>query len=169
MEQIIVEKILRITKNRKRLEEKLGVRIENRGKEVFITGKPEQEYTAIKIVEALDFGFPFSSAMLIEEEDFIFEIVNIKSHTTRRDMERIRARIIGKGGKAIKTLSDLTKCSLELKDNQVGIIGDPEHIKNAEEAIVLLIKGSKHSNVYAHLEKHQIKPIVDLGLKNAKQ
>ncbi len=165
METIYCEKIPRIIKNKKRLEEKLHVKISNRGKEVTIEGKPEDEYIAEKVIEALNFGFPFSSTLLIRNEGYTFEILNIKDYTKRKDLEIIRARIIGKKGKTLQTLHQLTKCDLELKDNHVGIIGDPEHIENAQEAVISIIKGSKQSNVYSHLEKHQVKPVVDLGLK----
>ena len=141
------------------------VKIKNRGKEVIIDGKPEDEYVAEAVIKALEFGFPFSVAMSIKEQDYMFEIINIKDHTNRRDLGRIRARIIGKQGKALKTISNLTKCYFELKDNSIGIIGDPEYMKNAQEAIISLIKGSKHSNVYSYLEKHHVEPIIDLGLK----
>jgi len=80
-------------------------------------------------------------------------------------MESVRGRIIGKNGKAIKTLSDLTKCYLELKDNELGIIGNEEHIELAIESTIQLIGGSKHANVYKGLEKNQPEMIYDLGLK----
>ena len=166
METIYCEKVPRIIKNKKKLEEKLNVEIKNRGKEVTIKGKPEDEYIAEAVIESIEFGFPFSVAMMIKDHEYLFEIMNIKDHTNRRDLERIRARIIGKGGKTFKTIHKLTKCYFELKDNSIGIIGDPEYIKNAQEAIISLIKGSKHSNVYNYLEKHQIKPIFDFGLRN---
>jgi ribosomal RNA assembly protein len=165
METIYCEKVPRIIKNKKKLEDKLNIKIKNRGKEVTIEGKPEDEYVAEKVIDALNFGFPFSIALLVKDEDNILEILNIKDYTKRKDLERIRARIIGKGGKTLATLHQLTKCNFELKDNQVGIIGDPEYIENAQEAIISLIKGTKQSNVYSHLEKHQVKPVIDLGLK----
>ncbi|MBU2615787.1 MAG: hypothetical protein KKC19_01660 [Nanoarchaeota archaeon] len=169
MERIIIEKIQRITKNRKKLEKTLNVKIENRGKEVFVTGEAEDEYIAEKVIEALEIGFPFSTALLLKEEDYMLEIINIKNHTTRKDLERIRARIIGRNGKTLKTLSDLTGCYFEIKENQVGIIGDAEFIKNAQDALISIIKGSKQSNVYSNLEKQRVQPIEDLGLKEAKK
>ena len=165
MKKILSEKIARIIKNRKKLEKNLKVKITNRGKEVFIDGNSEDEYYAEKVIEALDFGFPFGVAMLIAEENNVFEILNIKDYTKRHDLKVIRARIIGKEGKTLKTLHDLTKCNIELKDNFVGIIGDSEHIENAQEAIISIIRGAKQSNVYTALEKNQVKPIIDLGLK----
>ena len=165
MKTILSEKLLRILKNKKRLEKALNIKISNRGKEVQIHGKPEEEYIAEKVIDALNFGFSFSVAISIKEDDLEFEILNIKDHTTRKDLERVRARIIGKGGKTLKTLNQLTKCNFELKDNFVGIIGLPEYIENAQESVISIIKGAKQSNVYSHLEKNQLKPVLDLGLK----
>ena len=165
MKTILSEKLLRILKNKKRLENKLNIKISNRGKEVQIHGEPEEEYIAEKVIDALNFGFPFSVAISIKEENLEFEILNIKNYTTRKDLERVRARIIGKGGKTLKTLNQLTKCNFEIKDNQVGIIGLPEYLENAQESVISIIKGSKQSNVYSHLEKNQLKSVLDLGLK----
>lgn len=165
MKTIISEKLPRIIKNKKRLEKALNIKITNRGKEVIISGNPEDEYIAEKIIDAINFGFPFSSALLIKSEDCMFEIIPIKDYTNRKDLSVIRARIIGKKGKTLKTLSQLTKCDLELKDNCVGIIGPPECIENAQDAIISIIRGSKQANVYAYLEKHQVKPVDDFGLK----
>jgi len=168
MKIILSEKLSRIIKNRKRLEEELNVKITNRGKEVFIKGNPTDEYIAEKVIDALNFGFPFSTAILIKEEDFIFEIINIKEYTKRKDLERIRARIIGTKGKTLQTLHQLTKCYFELKDNHIGIIGPAEYLENGQEAVISIIKGAKQSNVYSFLEKHQVKPVIDFGLKNKK-
>jgi ribosomal RNA assembly protein len=169
MKIIIVDKIARIIKSRLKLERFLNVRITNRGREVKIEGSAEDEYAAEKIIDALNFGFPLGVALLIKEEDNVFEVVRIKDHTTRHDLERVRGRIIGKGGGTLKTLNELTKCYFELKDNEVGILGHPEYIENAQEALISLIKGSKQSNVYAHLEKNQVKLVEDLGLREDKK
>jgi len=165
MKTIISEKLPRILKAKKKLEKDLEIKIRNRGKEVFIEGDPESEYTSEKVIDAINFGFPFSAAIQIKEENFLFERINIKDHTKRKDLIVIRARIIGKGGKTLKTLSHLTECFFELKDNEVGIIGSAENIKNAEVALISIIKGAKQANVYSFLEKRKIKPEYDLGLK----
>ncbi len=165
MKRIIYEKSQRIIKNEKKIEKILNIKIKNRGKEIIIESKPEDEYIAEKVLEALEIGFPFSVAMMIKENNYSFEIINIKDHTNRKDLKRIRARIIGKDGRTLKTLSDLTRCYFEMKDNFIAIIGNPEYTKNAHEAIISIIKGSKQANIYSHLEKHQPKPVFDLGLK----
>ena len=168
MSILISEDASKVIKNKKKLERLLNVKITIKGKEITIEGIPEDEYIAEKVIDAINFGFPVSVALLIKEEDFLFEILDIKKYTHRKDFETIRARIIGKGGKTLKTLNTLTQCYFELKDNDVGIIGSAELIKNAQDAVIFLIQGSKQANVYTYLEKHHVRPVLDLGLKEKK-
>lgn len=169
MKKIICEKAIRIVKNKDNLEKELNVKIGINGKEISFSGKPENEYIAEQVIEALNLGFPFSDALKIKKENILFEILNIKEYAHQKDFERIRGRIIGKDGRALKTISNLSDCNIELSGNRLGIIGDCENIRHVEEACKLLIKGSKHANVYAYLEKHQAEPIFDLGLKEIKK
>ncbi len=165
MKKIISEKIARIINAKKHLEKVLNLKIENRGKEVFLTGASEDEYIGEQVIDAINLGFPISTALLIKTEDFLYEILSIKKHTKRKDFKTIRARIIGTKGKTIRNLCQLTECYLEIKDNEIGIIGPPECIRITQDSIISLIKGAKQANVYAFLEKHKIEPIKDLGLK----
>jgi ribosomal RNA assembly protein len=169
MIKIISENPKEIKKNQKNLEKNLSVKIEIKGNDITFEGTAENEYIAEKVFDAIDFGFSIHKVLKIKKEDASFEILDVKGYTKKKDMKRIVGRIIGTQGKTIKTLSDLTKCSFEVKDNRVGIIGTPELIQNAENAIIFIIQGSKQSNVYAFLEKHQIKPVLDLGLKEEKK
>jgi len=165
MKTLISEKFIRIIKNKKRLEKALEITISNRGKEITIEGEPAEEHIALQVLDALNFGFPFATALSIKEEDKVLEVLSIKEHTNRKDFTSIRARVIGRGGKVLKTLSNLTGCDLELRNNQIGIIGEPTLIKVTVEALISLIRGAKHGNVYTFLEKNQQEPIYDLGLK----
>jgi ribosomal RNA assembly protein len=158
MKKIILDKIPRITKARKILEKELNVKIALLGREISITGKPEDEYISERVIEAIDFGFPIDAALMIKEEDLALEILNIKEHTKRKDYKRIRGRIIGKEGKTKNTISSLTDCFIEVKDNRVATVGHPENVKTARQAIISLIKGTKQANVYAYLEHHRPLP-----------
>lgn len=168
MESIISEKPEKIIRNKKKLENDLDVKITKKSGEIYIEGAPEDEYFARQVIEAINFGFPISISIMIKTENLTFDRINIKEHTKSKNLERIRARLIGKNGRTLKTLTELTDCHFEIKDNDVGIIGDPERIKNAHDAVVHLITGAKQANVYAYLEKHQPKPLLDLGLKREK-
>lgn len=164
-DKVIVDKVPRILKSKKQLETKLKIKISNRGREIYVEGDPLNEYVAMLVIEAIDFGFKVSSALRIKEQDNLFEVLNIKDYTKRRDLERIRGRIIGKEGRTLKTLRNLTGCDIEVKDNKVGIVGSAEDFENAQNAVISIIRGAKQSNAYAFVEKNQPKPIVDLGIK----
>jgi KH domain-containing protein len=166
---LVCDDISKVIKNRKKLERLLNVKIIIKKEEISVEGNPEDEYIAEKVIDAINQGFPIQTALLIKEEDFLFEILDIKNYTHRKDYETIRARIIGKDGKTLKTLNTLTECHFEIKNNDVGIIGSPECIKNGQYAIIMIVQGSKQANVYAFLEKHQVKPVIDLGLKEKKK
>jgi ribosomal RNA assembly protein len=168
MKKIISDKIARILKNKNNLEEELNIKISVKGEEVEIDGEPEDEYIAEQVIDAINMGFPYSTAFLIKKEDYFFEILNIKDYTTKKDLKSVRARIIGKNGKTLKVLADLSGCFFELKDNSVGIIGNPELIRPAQDALISLIRGAKQANVYTGLEKNRPEPIEDLGLKPVK-
>jgi len=83
MKIILCEKLPRIIKT-KTTWKALECKNKNRGKEVSIEGKPENEYVAEKVIDALNYGFPFSNAILIKEQNATFEILNIKEHTKRK-------------------------------------------------------------------------------------
>lgn len=167
MKTINCSRIARVIKNHKRLMEELNVKITNRGREVTIIGTPEDEYIAAQTIEALNFGFPYLEAISMKKEGKLMETVNIKEYTSRRDMEQVRGRLIGQGGKALRTLSNLTGCAVELKENTIGIIGEPENLERAASAAIAIAKGAKHSSVWRELENSQPKPIYDLGLRDA--
>lgn len=169
MKKLISEKIARILKNKKTLEKELNVKITNAGKEVSISGDSIDEYIAEKALDAINLGFPLSVALTIKDEDFTFEVINIKDYTKRKDMGAIKARIIGKDGKTLRTLNNLTDCNFEILNHEIGIIGDAENIEAARQAVISLIQGAKQANVYAYLEKHHPLPILDLGLKEMKK
>jgi len=169
-QEIYIENIAEILKNKPRLERELKVKINNQGKNFSILGIAENEYLALKVFEAIGLGFSVEKALRLKDETMLLQTVNIKSITKRNDLERIRARIIGTHGKTIGNLSKLSQCQLSLKDNNIGIIGNAENIDEGILAVKSMIHGSKQSNVYSRLEKETKKrredPIYYENIKN---
>lgn len=153
MQQIYAEKFGKILKNKSFLEKSLGVKIKNQGKNILIEGNTENEFIALKVIEAIELDFSISRALLLKNPDIMLHIMNIKDLTKRHDLERIRARIIGTQGKTICNLYNLSDCFISINDNLIGIIGETENIKEAMIAIRLIVQGSKQANVYRRLEK----------------
>jgi len=83
MKRFFIDKLGRIIKLRKQIEKELDVVISNKGKEITINGTPEEEYIAEKVIDAVDFGFALEIALLIRDEDYLFEIINIKNYTKK--------------------------------------------------------------------------------------
>lgn len=167
MKKAIFNEYKKLLQVRKKIQKILDVSIINRGKEITIKGNPENEFLTLQILDALEMGFPIEIALKIVEEDVSFERLNIKDYTKRKNLEAIRARIIGKNGAALRTMVEISECAIELKDNKIGIIGNVENIRIAESAIISLIQGSKHATVYSYLEKRKPEPIIDIGLKES--
>ena len=155
MQEIYTEFIRKVLQNKPKLEKRLNVKITNKGKNLFINGKPENEYTALQVIEAVNLGFSVDRALLLKDANIILQTLNIKDITKKHNLEEIRARIIGKQGRTLKTLNKLTNCVISLKDNHIGIIGDVEDIEDAVQAITSVIQGSKHGHVYGRLERQK--------------
>src|SRR3989338_4051106 len=169
MKKIILNDPQKIIKLKNKLEKWLNVKISSKNNELLVEGKSEDEYYAEKVIDEINFGFLIKRAILIKKNYLVFEILNIKNYMRGKNTARIRGRIVGEGGRALATLSQLSDCYLEIKGNQVGIIGDSENIERAQNAITMLIKGSKHANVYAFLERSHPEHILDFGLRENKR
>lgn len=170
METIIFEKTGEVRRNLKELEEKLKVSIKIVGKKVIITGEAMDEYEAMIILDAINFGFSEKKALQLKDPDFQFRKISIKDFTRRKNLEDVRGRLIGSEGKTKRTIENITDSELEIRNNSVGIICLADSMDDTVTAIKNLVRGSKQSNVYAYLEKMNANRkrtlAADLGLKS---
>lgn len=170
MKSLVVENIRKVKKAVPRIEKRTKVKISfGSGGRVFLKGSELEEFVVEKIVEAVDFGFDLEDAFLLLREDFVLKFIDIKSFTRRKNLKDVRSRVIGKRGKAIKTIEELSGCVMVVHDNCVGVIVDSLHLEAVVQAIQLLIQGAKHGNVFAYLErqnKEKSKFEEDLGLRD---
>jgi KH domain-containing protein len=165
MEIFSSETIRKISKNKKLLEKKLKVKIEINDSEVNLKGKEIDVYVGEKVLEAIARNFSINTALLLLSEDYVLEDIPIRTVTKKKNLENIKARIIGTKGKTLKVLSELSNCNITLHNNTVSIIGRGEDVKEATVAIKRLILGSKQSNVYSYLERNRSREEENLGLK----
>jgi rRNA processing protein Krr1/Pno1 len=156
-QEIYIESIRKVMDNKDILEKELQVKITNKGKNVFVDGDGDKEFIAINVLEALHLGFSLDTALLLKDEEIIFQILNIKDLTKRKDLHEVRARIIGTYRKTLDNLENLSECAICLHENKVGIIGKVDNISDAIIALKSIIQGSKQGNVYARLERERKK------------
>ena len=67
-------------------------------------------------------------------------------------IERIKGRIIGENGTARLNMENLTGAKISVYGRTVGIIGEPNQLRLAVDAISSLCSGSMHGPVYNKLE-----------------
>ncbi|MBI2628729.1 hypothetical protein HYW74_01450 [Candidatus Pacearchaeota archaeon] len=156
MKSLYIKSARKILQNKDELEKKLKVKITVKGQNTSITSAFDNEvdeYFAERVLLALDYPFLIEDALLLLNEDYLFEAIHIKDHTKRHDLKVIKGRIIGTQGKTLRVLQDLSNAIIAVKDNDVAIIAESSDFENARQAVISLIKGSKQGNVYARLEK----------------
>jgi ribosomal RNA assembly protein len=151
--RLVVENSRKIKKAIPLIETKISIKIQFNKGSVSISGKELEEYLVEKVLQAVDFGFDIEDALLLLKENFVLEFVNIKEHTHRKNLTDIRARLVGTGGRAKRTIEELTGGVVVLNANTVGIIVDNMHLGQAIQGIISLIQGSKHGNVFSYLER----------------
>jgi ribosomal RNA assembly protein len=171
MRIINIESMEKIRRAVPRIEDKIKINIGFGKSSVTVNGSELNEFLTEKIIHAIDFGFDVEDALLLKNEDFVLEFIDIKEHTNRKNLKDVRARVIGTNGKAKKTIEKLTGCIIVVKDNLIGLIVDSTHSDSVIQAIKSLIQGSKHGNVFMYLEKQNASKKYsdeDLGLRSKK-
>jgi len=150
----ITEKLKYILKKHKiKLEKELNIEIDIKEDHAEIKAGAFSEYIAKDIIDALSFGFDINTALLIQNPDYMFTVINLKELVRNSRLKDVRGRIIGEKGKAKRVISELAECDMTISDNTVALIGKTENIAVASKAIQSLIRGSPHASVYAFLEK----------------
>ena len=167
MKTILVQNLSKVKKAVPRIESKIKVNFTFGKDRVNIDGSELSEFLVEQIVRAIDFGFYVEDALLLINQDFILEFVNIKENTRRNNLKDVRSRVIGTEGRAKRTIENLTGAIMVVKVNEIAVIVDSEHLDSTIQSIKSLIQGSKHGNVFAYLEKQgKAKRLMDddLGL-----
>lgn len=153
MQSFIFHKTLELKRAKQELEQALNIKIKIQGKTVTIEGSSLDEYEASLILDAINFGFSAKKALLLKNENMLFRVLNIKKITRKKNLQEVRARVIGKEGKTRKTIENITNAEVLIKDNEIGIIGNAELIDEITTIVTNLVRGTKQSNVYRYLEK----------------
>ena len=155
-EQLYTQNRRKILQNKKLLENSLKVKISVQDDTLFFDGEAKDEFLALRVFEAIDLGFSINKALLLTDEDYVFEKVLMKKVTRRKDMSQVRARVIGTNRKALDTIESLTDCFVVVHENTIGVIGRLEDVNNALFALKRIVAGSNHANMYAWLEKKRL-------------
>lgn len=113
-----------------------------------------QPFKAMEIVTAIGRGFSPENAMKLLKGENALHIIDLREFVGKSStqIERIKGRIIGEGGKARKNMEKLSGTDISVYGRTVAIIGDPTKLKVAVDAISALSSGGTHGAVYGKLE-----------------
>ena len=151
---------------KKQFEKKFNceITVDSNSGEVIVNGEDSvAKFILSNIVHAINFGHSPQNAMLLEDESYVLDFIDVKNMV--RDHNRLRVvmgRIIGKEGSTRKLIEEITKCGVSVKDNIVSVIGPYENTVLVHEALEMLINGSSHKSFYGFLERNRTK--MDTGL-----
>jgi len=137
---------------REKIEKELGAKISIDGNSVQISGEGFGVWQARSIVRAIGRGFSPQKAERLFDENEELVVIELKEFGDKR-MEAIKARVIGAGGKTRYMIEEFTGASVSVYGKTISLIGAPEQIKNAKEAVVMFMNGSMHATVYRFLER----------------
>lgn len=142
----------------KRAIEKAGnVKLNVESKTGEVTIRANDALTAwqgANVVRAVARGFPPEIARNLFKPDYAYEIISLEEHArNKKDIVRLRGRLIGKDGKARDRIQFLTQAQIRVQGKTVVILGKSLCVANAHRAIIMLLAGAPHLRVFAFLKE----------------
>jgi len=107
------------------------------------------------VVRAIGRGFNPEVAMMLLEDDYVLEVIDIRRFVgdTKNALTRMRGRLIGERGRARMYIEERTNTKISIYGHTVSIIGKTYDVVAAREAIISLLEGSMHSTAYRLMER----------------
>ncbi|MCL5433842.1 MAG: KH domain-containing protein [Candidatus Marsarchaeota archaeon] len=111
------------------------------------------EYILKDVIFAFGRGFDLATARKLIEDGEFFSIIDLGSiFKKKKQIYRIKARIIGKNGKTKLYIESVSGVKISIYGDTVAFIGTENGIHEAETAVNLIIKGKNHKTAYKHME-----------------
>ena len=126
--------------------------------EVFIKSQGDvekiQPFKAMEIVTAIGRGFSPENAMILLDGENTLHVIDLREFAgkSNANVERIKGRIIGEGGRARRNMENLSGTHISVYGRTVSIIGDASKLRLTVDAISSISSGSMHGAVYDKLE-----------------
>jgi len=132
---------------------KLKVNLED-NEITYETDDPLLGLTLQRVLQAFGRGFSMDDALNLLDDEYGLEIIDITEYAgkSKNRLIELRGRVIGKEGKAKRTIENLTNTKIAVSGKTVSILGRWEDIPRARHAIEMLLKGAMHRTVYRWLE-----------------
>jgi ribosomal RNA assembly protein len=133
------------------------IRVSKEGDVTISSSDNMNNYLASLVIKAIGRGFNPEIALLLLNEQNSMEIISMSefSRKSEKNLIRIRARLIGKEGKARMMLETLTNTHISVYGKTASIIGAVYDVLLAKHAVERLLQGAPHGNVYKYIESQK--------------
>ena len=111
-------------------------------------------FKAVEVVTAIGRGFSPDNALTLLDGDNALCVVDLRDFVGKStsNIERIKGRLIGEGGRARRNVESLTRTRISVYGRTVSIIGPAAALRTAADAVSSISSGSMHGAVYNKLE-----------------
>jgi ribosomal RNA assembly protein len=147
-------------KIKREIETLLGIRLDIDSEDGVVTIKNVGDdvlaaWKGRDMVKAIGRGINPEKAMLLSRDEYILEIIEFTEILGRSEkaIKRQKARIIGRQGRTRRYIEEHSGAALAIKGKTVAILGTPEEVGIAKEAVLKLASGIPHGVVYRFLDK----------------
>jgi len=124
---------------------------------VKITGEdPLGVLTARKMITAIGRGFSPEVAERLADENCDIHVISLHDYSPKK-RERLLGRVIGRRRRSLNIIEKETGASIVVKGKTVAIIGAPDELGPAEDAVVELLGGSTHSHAFRAMDRKREK------------
>lgn len=138
---------------RREIEKKTNtaLNVDTEENEVVVSGEDNLDVlVSCSIVKAVGRGFNPKIAMLLCKEDYCLEMIDITDFVgkSKKNLIRLKSRLIGRDGKAWKTIEKFSNVKMAVYGKTVCLIGKIDDVFVAKRAIEDLLKGAPHGRIY---------------------
>lgn len=134
----------------------MKIEIDSKTGEVFIEpAKSNANFlSAAGIVKAIARGFSPKNALLLLDEEFYLEIIDVGEFgkTKKRQFSR-KGRVIGAEGKIRTRIETETDTKISVFGKTISIIGKVEDAARAKKAVEMLLMGARHAKIFEYLKE----------------
>jgi len=138
---------------KRRIENRGNVKLDIEGNSVCVSGEGVNAWRARDVVQAIGRGFNPDYAILLFNEDYVFELVNLGDFGTEKAWSRLRGRVIGEGGRSKRFIEKASGAALSVYGKTIAFVGAYDDVHLAREAVAMLLSGAKHGSVRRFMER----------------
>src|SRR3989338_10455215 len=112
-------------------------------------------YLCKNIIQVIGRGLTPDEALVLLDDNYTAEVISIKDFTgsSKKKQDRVKSRLIGEEWRVRKNLESLTNTKIVIYGKTVTIVGLINDVEIAKRAVMKLILGSHHGDVYSMIER----------------